>query len=52
MHQHAAEPRPHRAHRHFAEPTASLLRLSAAVRLAVVGVLVAAIWAGVAWAWS
>jgi len=52
MHQHAAEPHPHLAHRHSAEPTASLLRLSAPARLAGVAVLVAAIWAAVAWAWT
>jgi hypothetical protein len=41
--------------RHHAEPAAptlSLLRASAASRLAGVAVVAAAIWAGVIWAWS
>ncbi len=42
-------------HHHHAEPAlapASLLRLSAAQRLAIVSVLVVLIWSGVFWAWS
>jgi hypothetical protein len=33
-------------------PGLSVLRLSASVRLAGVGVIIAGIWAAVAWAWS
>jgi hypothetical protein len=49
-----APPHPRHRHRHSAAfaPTASLLRLSAPARLAAIAVLVAAIWAAVAWAWS
>jgi hypothetical protein len=35
-----------------AGPTLSLLRLSAPLRLAGVAVVIAAVWAGVLWAWS
>jgi hypothetical protein len=54
MVQPAASPHPQHGHRHSAAlaPTASLLRLSAPARLAGVAIVVAAIWAAVAWAWS
>jgi hypothetical protein len=42
----------HRHHPEPAAPTLSLLRASAASRLAGVAVIAVAIWAGVIWAWS
>jgi hypothetical protein len=42
----------HLSHAEPSVPTTSLFRLSAAARLAGVGMIIAAIWLGVLWAWS
>lgn len=51
-HAHAASAHDHASTARRADPGVSLLRMSSAQRLAVAGVLVAAIWLGVFWAWS
>jgi hypothetical protein len=42
----------HRRHAEAAGPTLSLLRLSAAARLAGAALITAALWGAIAWAWS